>query len=73
MQHAYSLGQNAVLLGEPDNAVIRLSHAADGTAHDVHLGGVSGAARGGVYVRDHQLHGGMVLGVDETVAGRAGT
>ena len=67
------LSQNAVFLGEPDDAVVGFSHAADGSAHHVHLGGVGGAAGGGVHVGDHQLHGRVVLGVDEPVAGRAGT
>ena len=65
------LGQNAVLLGEPVDAVVWLPHAADGAADGVRLPRAGHPARLGVHVRDVHLDGGVVLGRDDAVRRRA--
>lgn len=65
------LGQNAILLGQTGNAVIGLAHSSDLAADGVHLGGLQHASALGVNIDDVQLHGGVVLGVDDPVAGGA--
>ena len=65
------LGDDAVLLGEPVDAVVGLSHAADGAADGVRLPRAGHPARLGVHVGDVHLDGGVVLGRDDAVRGRA--
>lgn len=67
------LSNNAVLLGESGDAIIWLSHPPDGSTDGVDLGGVAHAPGDGVYLGDVNLDGGMVLGVDQSVAGGAET
>lgn len=66
------LGQNAVLLGQTGNAVVGLAHSSDLAADSVDLGRLQHTAGLGVHVDDVQLHRGMILGVDDAVAGGAG-
>lgn len=67
----YLLAQQTVLLGQATDAVIGLSHHADGTADGVHLGRAGHGAGVRVHINQVQLHAGVVLGVDDTVARRA--
>lgn len=69
----YALAQKAVLLGQATDAVVRLAHHADGSANGVHLGGAGHGASVGVHIDQIQLHGSVVLGVDDAVARRAGS
>lgn len=66
------LGKKSVLLGQSTNAVVRLAHHPDGSANGVHLGCAGHAASVGVNVDEVKLHGSMILGVDDAVAGGAG-
>lgn len=68
----YLLAQQTVLLGQATDAVVRLAHHADGTADGVHLGGAGHGAGVRVHIDQVQLHGGVILGMDDAVAGRAG-
>ena len=65
------LGQNAVLLGEPVDAVVGLPHSADGAADGVRLPRAGHPARLGVHVGDVHLDGGVVLSRDDAVRRRA--
>jgi len=70
-QYPNSLGNEAVLLGQTHDAVVGLAHATDLTADGVGLGTVGLATGLGVHIHDAQLHGGVVLGVDDPVGCRA--
>ena len=65
------LSQESILLGQTNDAIVRFSHTADLTADGVHLGGFQHTAGLGVHIDDVDLDGGMILGVDDSVAGRA--
>lgn len=66
-----SLGNDAVLLGQTHDAVVGLAHATDLAADGVGLGTVGLATGLGVHIHDAQLHGGVILGVDDPVGRRA--
>lgn len=66
------LSNDAVLLGESGDAIVGLSHPPDSSADGVDLGGVAHAPGDGIHLGDVDLNGGMVLGVDQAVAGGAG-
>jgi len=65
------LGDDAVLLGQPGEAVVRLSHPPDVAADGVGLAVARVPAGGGVHVSDVHLDRGVVLSRDQTVARRA--
>lgn len=65
------LRQNSVLLGETSDAVVRFAHSSDLSADSVGLDGVGHASGGLIDINQVDLDGGMVLGVDDSVTGRA--
>lgn len=66
------LWQNSVFLGEAGDAVVGFSHTSDFSADGVGLDGVQHTAGGFVNINQVDLDGGVILGVDDSVAGRAG-
>merc|ERR1719266_285446 len=65
------LVDDTVLLGEPVDAVIALSHPPDGATDGVRLGGSGHAAGGLVNLGQVDLDGSMVLSTEDPVAGAA--
>lgn len=65
------LGNEAVLLGQTHDAVVGLSHATDLSADGVSLGTVGLTAGLGIDIDNAQLHGSVILGVDDPVGRRA--
>jgi len=65
------LGDDAVLLGQPGEAVVRLAHPPDVAADGVGLAVARVPAGGRVHVGDVHLDRGVVLSRDQTVARRA--
>lgn len=67
----YLLGNEAILLGQTDNAIVRLAHTTDLTADSVGLGAIGLATGLGIHNNNAQLHGSVVLSVDDSVRCRA--
>lgn len=65
------LGNQTVLLGQTDNTIVRFAHTTDFTADSVGLGTIGHATGSGVNIDNADLHGSMILSVDDSVGGRA--
>jgi hypothetical protein len=64
--------ENTVLLCQTRDAVVALAHSSDLSANGVCLRGVQHAASGLIDINEVDLDRCVVLGVDDSVAGRAG-
>lgn len=67
------LGQNSVFLSETSDAVVGFTHSSDLAADGISLDGVQHTAGGLIDINEVDLDRGVVLGVDDSVAGRAGS
>lgn len=65
------LGNDSILLAEPVDAIIRLSHPPDGTTDGVGGGLASHPTSGLIDLGNVQLDGSVVLGRDDAVASGA--
>ena len=65
------LGQNSIFLGQSVDAIVRLAHPPDGPANCVSGVVTSHPAGGLINFGEIDLDGGMVLGGNDTITGRA--
>lgn len=65
------LGDQTVLFGQTDYAVIGFTHTTDFTTDGIGLGTIGHAASFGVNIDDVDLNGSVILSVDDSVGSRA--